>query len=71
MGVSPFLLGCLVDTLVKEKRPFCDLFQIHTKKLTLGLQSPQALMASQIHLKKNRLGSPGTRQDSQSVEPES
>jgi tRNA uridine 5-carboxymethylaminomethyl modification enzyme len=33
--------------------------------------TPAALMAIQIHLKKDRLNSPEARQDSQSVEPES
>ncbi|MBN1102824.1 MAG: CHAT domain-containing protein, partial [Deltaproteobacteria bacterium] len=35
MGASPFFLDVLVNTLLKEKRPFIELFRIHTRKITL------------------------------------
>jgi len=34
MGASPFFLDVLVNTLLKEKRPFIELFRIHTRQIT-------------------------------------
>jgi len=47
MGASPFFPGCLVNTLVKEKRLLYDYLQFHTKKITLPQCLPRYFEISQ------------------------